>query len=316
MTKDAWLVVGNGAIGLLWASKLRQLEQPVTVLCRSDVPNGMLTVEDLDEEGSQQQTQYDVEFITKEQLEGKYTKVLLCTKAFDLVDAYLDIRKHTKKRGLIATLCNGLGAQQDLIPHLKKQQNLWAGITSEGALKLDSNRVKKTGNGDAFFGLLAQSESNLYGDSFPYPDVQCHNIERRLLEKLAVNAVINPLTAIFSVRNGQVLEDPVKPIFEAAIDELANVMQLDSFKFKTMVGDITSEQLNMRIANVARLTAMNCSSMYEDVRHNRQTENEYISGFFHREAPNASAPLQDAFYAALNDQAHLEEHKKKLLAMH
>ncbi|CUB03384.1 ketopantoate reductase family protein [Marinomonas fungiae] len=315
MTKDAWLVVGNGAIGLLWASKLRQLEQPVTVLCRSDVPNGMLTVEDLDEEGSQRQTQYDVEFITKEQLEGKYTKVLLCTKAFDLVAAYLDVRKHTKKRGLIATLCNGLGAQHALIPHLKKQQNLWAGITSEGALKLDSDRVKKTGNGDSFFGLLNQSDTNLYGELFPYPDVQCQNIERRLIEKLAVNAVINPLTAIFSIRNGQVLEAPVKPLFDAAIEELANVMKEDSFKFKTIVGDITSEQLSMRIANVARLTAMNCSSMYEDVRHHRRTENEYISGFFHRETPSTATPLQDAFYTALNDQENLEEHKKKLLAM-
>lgn len=315
MTKDAWLVVGNGAIGLLWASKLRQLEQPVTVLCRSDVPNGMLTVEDLDEEGSQRQTQFDVEFITKEQLEGKYTKVLLCTKAFDLVAAYLDIRQHTKKRGLIATLCNGLGAQQDLIPHLKKQQSLWAGITSEGALKLDANRVKKTGDGDTFFGLIHQGDDNLFSTTFPYPDVQCENIERRLLEKLAVNAVINPLTAIFAIRNGQVLEAPVKPLFDAAIDELANVMQQDSFKFKTIVGDITSEQLNMRISNVARLTAMNCSSMYEDIRHNRKTENEYISGFFHRETPRDSTPLQDAFYAALNDQSNLEEHKKKLLAM-
>lgn len=316
MTKDAWLVVGNGAIGLLWASKLRQLEQPVTVLCRSDVPNGMLTVEDLDEEGSQRQTQYDVEFITKEQLEGKYTKVLLCTKAFDLVAAYLDIRKHTKKRGLIATLCNGLGAQQDLIFHLKKHQNLWAGITSEGALKLDSDRVKKTGTGDSFFGLLQQSENNLFGEKFPYPDVQCQNIERRLIEKLAVNAVINPLTAIFSVRNGQVLEAPVKPIFDAAIDELAQVMHLNEFKFKSLVEDLSAEQLHMRIENVARLTAMNCSSMYEDVRHHRKTENEYISGFFHRETPHSAAPLQDAFYAALNDQANIEEHKKKLLAMH
>ncbi|WP_425640847.1 ketopantoate reductase family protein [Marinomonas gallaica] len=314
MTKDAWLVVGNGAIGLLWASKLRQHGEQVTVLCRSDIPNSPLNVEDIDEQGNTRNTQSDIEFVSLDQLEGKYTKTLLCTKAFDLVAAYLDVRKHTKKRGLIATLCNGLGAQQDLIPHLKKQQNLWAGITSEGALKLDSNRVKKTGDGDSFFGLLKEQDDNMFGTDFPFPDVQSRNIERRLIEKLAVNAVINPLTAIFSIRNGEVLEAPIRPIFDAAVDELANAMHCEEFRFKPLVEDITAEHLHRRIANVARLTSMNCSSMYEDIRNIRQTENEYISGFFHRETPRSATPIQDAFYAALNDTAHLEDHKKKLLS--
>ncbi|MAF16225.1 MAG: 2-dehydropantoate 2-reductase [Marinomonas sp.] len=315
MTKDEWLVVGNGAIGLLWASKLRQLGEPVTVLCRRDLPSGLLTVEDLDEDGSQQSSEYDIRFISKDQLEGKYTKVLLCTKAFDLVAAYLDIRKHTKKRGLIATLCNGLGAQHDLIAHLKKHQNLWAGTTSEGAQKLSANRVKKTGLGDTFFGILTDVDENFFGKEFPYPGVQCENIERRLIEKLAINAVINPLTAIFSVRNGQVLETPIRGIFDAAVAELAQIMQLSTFKYAELVSDLSHDQLHNRIANVARLTSLNCSSMFEDIRNHRKTENEYISGFFHRQTSSGQAPIQDAFYAALNDQSNLEVHKKKLLEM-
>lgn len=315
MTKDAWLVVGNGAIGLLWASKLKEQGENVTVVCRQHPPQSPLLVEYIDEQDQPHSEHYDIEFVTREQLEGKYTKVLLCTKAFDLVSAYLDIRQHTKKRGLIATLCNGVGAQQDLIPHLKKHQNLWAGVTSEGALKLDDYRVKKTGNGDSFFGLLHQSDKNALGDQFPYPNVQSENIERRLVEKLAINAVINPITAIFAIRNGQILEEPVRPIFDAAIAEIANVFAHDDFSYQTLAPNMSQESLHQRISTVARFTALNCSSMYEDIRNMRRTENEYISGFFHRNTPRDTTPLQDFFYNALNDRAHLEEHKKKLLTM-
>ena len=146
MTKDAWLVVGNGAIGLLWASKLKEQGNEVTVVCRQQPPTSPLQVDYIDDDDAPHSDHYDVTFTTKDELTGKYTKVLLCTKAFDLVAAYLDIRQHTKKRGLIATLCNGVGAQHDLTPHLKKHQNLWAGVTSEGALKLEDYRVKKTGS--------------------------------------------------------------------------------------------------------------------------------------------------------------------------
>ncbi|MFD1383698.1 ketopantoate reductase family protein [Rhodanobacter aciditrophus] len=316
MTKDEWLVVGNGAVGLLWASKLSALGNPVTIVHRSaSQPESPIIVDFTNDAGEPQQSTHNVTFATRSELEGKYTKVLLCTKAFDLVPAYLDIREHTKKRGLIATLCNGMGAQQDLIPHLKKHQNLWAGTTSEGALKTASNGVRQTGNGDTFFGLLVEDEKNLFGNQFPYPGVQSENVEQRLLEKVAVNAIINPLTALFSIRNGQVLEPPIRPIFDAAIDELSSVMQDEKFKYRAYTLNLTPELLHMRVSTVAKLTAMNCSSMYEDVRNLRKTENEYISGFFHREA-NTPTPLQDFFYRALNDRPHLEEHKKKLLSMY
>lgn len=315
MTKDGWLIVGNGSIGLLWASKLSELGEEVTVVCRSSVPSALLEVENEDEWGATQTRRYNIEFTDKNHLTGKYTKTLLCTKAFDLIPAFLDIRAHTKKRGIVATLCNGMGAQHDLIPHLKKHQNLWAGVTSEGALKLSPNSVRKTGIGDTFFGLIRDSEQCLFADAFPFPDVQSANVEQRLIEKVAINAVINPLTAIFSIRNGQVLEQPIRPIFDAAINELAQAMRSQCFKYNAHTKNVTPESLHQRISTVARLTAMNCSSMYEDIRNLRRTENEYISGFFHREAQE-DTPLQDFFYHALNDQEHLEEHKKKLLTMY
>lgn len=316
MTKDEWLVVGNGAIGLLWASKLIELGEPVTLVHRSEQPPiSPVTVEYISENDELLQSKYPITFAQRSELEGKYTKVLLCTKAFDLVSAYLDIREHTKKRGLIATLCNGMGAQQDLIPHLKKHQNLWAGVTSEGALKIDSATVKKTGRGDTYFGLLVEDEKNLFGSEFPYPNVQSENIEQRLLEKVSVNAIINPLTALFSIRNGQVLEPPILDIFDAAVAELASVLSDSQFKYKAYTQNTTFDSLHMRISTVARLTAMNCSSMYEDMRNARKTENEYISGFFHRES-SIPTPLQDFFYRAINDRTHIEEHKKKLLSMY
>jgi len=102
------------------------------------------------------------------------------------------------------------------------------------------------------------------------------------LEKLAINAVINPLTVLFDCKNGELLENfyivqnmrlilwEVSQVL-CALPELAALPGRDA--------RLSPERLYDLVIRVARLTAGNYSSMFQDVRNGKQTEIDYINGY-------------------------------------
>jgi 2-dehydropantoate 2-reductase len=104
-------------------------------------------------------------------------------------------------------------------------------------------------------------------------------------EKLVVNCVLNPLTALVDVRNGGMLNnDPLSHVQCALIAEISKVIQAlpemqGNEELSTRFG---SERLTERFIYVTQLTAKNSSSMREDVRGKRDTEIEYINGYIVR----------------------------------
>ena len=105
------------------------------------------------------------------------------------------------------------------------------------------------------------------------------------LEKLAVNAIINPLTAILDTKNGGIVANfylkrvmrmllaEISLIFRS-LPELQNVpnvnTRFDAFRLESIV------------QSVAELTHSNDSSMLQDMRAARQTEIDYINGYIIR----------------------------------
>jgi 2-dehydropantoate 2-reductase len=101
-------------------------------------------------------------------------------------------------------------------------------------------------------------------------------------EKLVVNCVLNPLTALMDVRNGGMLDnDPLSHVQRAIIAEISKVIQAlpemqGNEELSTRFG---LERLTERFIYVTELTAKNSSSMREDVSGKRGTEIEYINGY-------------------------------------
>ncbi|MBM7095877.1 2-dehydropantoate 2-reductase [Bacillus sp. H-16] len=90
------------------------------------------------------------------------------------------------------------------------------------------------------------------------------NIEKLMEEKLAVNAVINPLTALYQVKNGSLLDNPLfKENARAVFNEVTKVIP---FKWETVERVIVN-------------TRKNHSSMHEDIRLGRETEVDAITGY-------------------------------------
>lgn len=314
MKNTPWLVIGAGAIGLFWACKLEKLGNKVHLVYRSESPGKKITLESLTNEDGQQQiteTKHKIKSFAADELIEQYDKVLLCTKSFDLKDAFLNVATHITDDANIACLCNGIGAQEELQNVLSDNQTLWAGITSEGILKIEVNHIKHTGLGDTYFGEWRPSTP---AKTFPIDNLTVTNIRQRMIEKLAVNAVINPITAIFNIQNGDILNDEFKPLVSATLSELANIFSHPKFSYAEQSQHLTSENLTNRVNTIAQLTRLNRSSMHEDIRLQRQTENSFISGFLLNNSP-IDLPIQQLLFNGVAFPGQREETQKKLLSI-
>lgn len=103
------------------------------------------------------------------------------------------------------------------------------------------------------------------------PAAATPEVAARRLEKLAVNLVVNPLTAVLDVPNGGLLEPELWPTVRDLVLEMHPVLAAR--------GPLPDpETLLGRIRRVLAATAANTSSMRADVRAGRPTEIEEITG--------------------------------------
>ena len=105
------------------------------------------------------------------------------------------------------------------------------------------------------------------------------------LDKLAVNCIINPLTAVLDCKNGALLYNfyftrvvrlllAEISIVIKSLPELKNVPNVN-MRFDTL-------RLERLVSSIANTTAENYSSMVQDIRTGRPTEIDYINGYIVR----------------------------------
>ena len=102
------------------------------------------------------------------------------------------------------------------------------------------------------------------------------------LEKVAINAVVNPLTALLDLPNGALLyNNALSKVQRLLLAEISLVLrslpELEAVPNVRM--RFSPERLETLVVGVAGKTAQNSSSMREDVRKGRATEVEYINGY-------------------------------------
>ena len=105
----------------------------------------------------------------------------------------------------------------------------------------------------------------------------CPDIERAQWQKLSVNAVINPLTALYRCRNGELLDGGQRQQRMAVLAQEADQL------LQQLYPDWPADTLE-RSRLVAQQTAANTSSMLADVLAGRRTELRYINGYLLRRA--------------------------------
>ncbi len=174
--------------------------------------------------------------------------------------------------GIALTLQNGLGNRERLSRNLGAGR-VALGITTTGATLLGPGHVKTGGEGIISLEqnpALAPLEAALRSSNF---NLQVVADARSLVwGKLVINAAINPLTALLRVPNGELLNHPwARKAMSALARETAQVAEAErvSLPFDDPI---------QAAEEVARKTAKNLSSMFQDVRRGAPTEIDAICG--------------------------------------
>jgi 2-dehydropantoate 2-reductase len=117
------------------------------------------------------------------------------------------------------------------------------------------------------------------------------DIRAARLGKLLANVCLNPVTALFGVRNGALARPPYSVFAQALASEAAPVLAAEGL-------GITPRTAFRRVLEVAKVTAGNRSSMLQDVLAGRRTENEHLTGALLRLARRhrLAVPTHAAFY--------------------
>jgi 2-dehydropantoate 2-reductase len=179
-----------------------------------------------------------------------------------------------------------LGAINDSSTHLLKNNRVLDLLTTHGSLKVAENQIIHTGSGISHLGLKFNvpdgcTKQTIKKTLIPFlntvlPDViWCDDILLKQWVKLAINCVINPLTALFDIKNGNISDAKFTGSIEQVLDEVIAVANRENV-------NLNKEELTQTVLLVAKNTKNNSSSMRCDIHNGRETEIEYINGYIHR----------------------------------
>ena len=265
-------IVGLGALGSVFAAVLARAGIPVVGVCRwrehreSIQAGGLLLLE------GESRERFSIPVFSELPGGQDYRLVLILVKSFDTESVAKSLAAPIKIQTPVLTLQNGLGNAETLAAHLSPDQVL-AGVTTFGALREAPGEVRLTGRGECEIGAWKSAGERYLPQAlelFQRAGVECRltsHVATALWKKLAVNAAINPLTAILRVRNGELQElDGLEQIIGMAAEEVWRVAA------RHQIALPTPPELHAEIRRVCRVTAANRSSMLRDVEQGRRTE--------------------------------------------
>ncbi len=276
-------ITGGGAIGLLIASKLSEDHQ-ITLFTHTK-----LQAEAINKKG-----------ITLIDIQGKHTykniKAVYINESRRFMQSQ-DIIILTVKQTALSELWNLLEENATAVVFLQNGMNhfshlpalgvstIYTGIVEHGAIRENNHTVRHTGNGVIKIGLY--KGMNLPGmeylDRNDFP-VQFHpDIKSIHIEKLIINSVINPLTSILGIRNGQLIQNTYfLKLVESICQEVCHSLLIPESEYQAYIE---------KVITICNRTAENTSSMLMDLQLGRKSEIEAILGYCIREADKNGIPV-------------------------
>lgn len=202
---------------------------------------------------------------------------LVTVKSYDTREAAETLAPVVGEGDTVVSIQNGMGNEEILDETL--DATVLGGTTTYGAnLRPDEGCVGYTGRGEVIVGDYAGGETveaEGVADALVGVEARATDaMDAALWEKLAVNAAINPVTALTGLRNGEAAERATD-VMRRAAEEVERVASAEGVRI-----DGAAE----RAFEVARATAENESSMLQDVRAGRRTEIDALNGYIVKRA--------------------------------
>lgn len=288
-------IVGRGAIGSLLAARCYKLGFEYEVLLREPISDGLEFIFF----NSEVCTLTPVVKTPKDAFHADL--MLLPLKAYQIENALQLWEKQITPETTIVLFNNGMGPHET-VPELLPNNSILACTTSYGALKTSVNGATETGIGETHAGWLRSPKAErkqvieaLTSQLLP-PTVWHKDISMALWKKLAINSVINPLTAIHNIQNGKLSENHYQKTIDGLITEFISVTSHLGLNF-------SANDVSETLYQVINKTAANYSSMHQDVHQGNTTEVDFINGFLLQKARllGLSIPINEEMYKKTKD---------------
>jgi len=267
------LIAGTGALATLFAARLSQTGQHVSML--GTWKDGLDALRNngarlVDAQGNEHQYRVHATDDPRECAGAKHALVLV--KAWQTERVALQLKECLADDGLVGTLQNGLGNRETLAQRLGLCR-VGVGATTTGATLLGPGLARAGGEGIISIErnqALGPVEAALKSAEFNVHIVE--DAQSLVWGKLVINAAINPLTALLRVPNGTLLERAsAREMMGALANETAQVARAEKISLPFADPIRAAEE-------VARKTGANHSSMLQDVLRAAPTEIDAICG--------------------------------------
>jgi 2-dehydropantoate 2-reductase len=213
--------------------------------------------------------------------------VLVLVKAWASGEAVTPLRPYLTRDTIVITLQNGLGNASALRTALLNdgvRPHVYLGVTTQAAMRTAPGTIRHTGSGITAIGRRTNPANAPLRDiatvltNAGLQTVAVDDIHRWVWRKLAVNAAINPLTALAGVKNAAISTDPgLRYAAETIAREVVAVGKASGVQIDLL-------EVLAAIEEVARSTGENHSSMLVDLETGIPTEIDAINGAIVAEA--------------------------------
>jgi 2-dehydropantoate 2-reductase len=276
------VIIGPGALGTLLAASLantKSKKMDLWLLDHTPERAELLSRQGLVLEKDGRKFSSPVKVTADPKTIDSADMIFLCVKSPDVAAGLRQAAKLSHAESILVPLQNGIG-HLEFIKTYKGPSAIALGVTALGANIVAPGHVRYAGSGLTRIGFLKSASfarslllakvCNLLSSS-GMETVIVDNILDYIWAKLLVNVGINALTAIHHCPNGQLLEfDETKNMLAAAVREGEVVAQ-------AMGINLPEDPLAMTL-EVCRKTALNLSSMLQDINNTRPTEIDSING--------------------------------------
>lgn len=265
------LVVGDGAIGLLYSHFL-SAEHTVTVVTRKNNNNSYYY------QNAQKKELIQVNAATAEQLtNSKFETIIFAVKAYQIADAFKQYVPYATDNGNLVLSHNGMSDLAPFLKQLKSKQALYFLTTRLAGFKTTPTTVTHTGDGESVLGgcneqaLLFNQAITTQLKALPKLYFS-EKIKQIRFEKLLINIAINPLSALYNIKNGALRAPFYSTKIMGILNEACNIG-------RALGVDIALSDALNQAYQVMSHTKDNHSSMQQDMIYKRKTEIEAMCGY-------------------------------------
>jgi len=276
-------ITGAGAMGSAFAFLFGKSEAEIALYEKSEDVVNEIRRRGLTVHGGGEYSSFHPEISTKPSILRGADLIVILVKSYSTRGLMEEVSRYIGKDTAILSLQNGLGNREIMEQYIPGERIIM-GTTTLGATKTTPAKVSIRGIGGAVI-ENSPGYSDMIKRLFQSAGIETTfscDVKKVLIEKAIINASINPLGALFTMKNGElILNSHSLSIMENVIYEIVSIPEISAMGF-------TGPAMKDKVISVCRTTEENRCSMLQDIENGRPTEIDYINGYFVKLAEKSS----------------------------